>query len=750
MIKQQSRVALTLDDLAARRLRLEVHGRNEPAQLRREILDALDQILIEPTQASELDSLTTKLVALRRESSILSKELKIIESLRFPLIQERQSRISEAHSDTFDWIFQASKVGKIGDVSLLTWLQKGSGHYWISGKAGSGKSTLMKYLYNHAETMKALRYWAGDKELVTASFYFWNAGSDIQKSQQGLLQTLLSTILQQCPTLIVNVFPSVWDDSGEAQYRWTPVELLKAFATLKEQTISSTRFCFFIDGLDEYYGSHRDIIDIIQNFVSSSEIKVCFSSRPWNVFANAFGANNGRKLELHEHTRPDIELFVRQKLAEDAQFRVLRAADHQYEDLIIEVVQKAQGVFLWVYLVVQSLRRGLTNFDTVSEMQRRLRALPSDLETYFRQMLDSIEDIYHKQAARIYSIRLAAVGYLTVMTVSFFDEEDLYFGLKAHSQARSKADIQRIREMTPRRILARCTDLLEVSTDGKVDFLHRTVKDFLDTRDIQDLLMSRSGTDFDAHQYLCNAYLSQLRLIPLLEQQSRPYERLALLVDNFMYHAHQIEIRNNATPYKLIHQVDQEIARLRKRETQGYNLEWNSLSPYLALGYQKDWIIKLAVRRGLYFFLLMELEQVRDAVKEGVTRPRPLLDYALRPAHGPLLESSYTLNPDPKVVRLLLEEGANPNENNSMGYPIWDSFLEIQEHWRSQQRAETRRDIVTIVELLLTHGAAIPRKRLPDDMSDFCTPQRTMGLERTSKKPKLSRKSTFSRWLRRK
>ena len=172
---------------------------------------------------------------------------------------------------------------------------------------------------------------------------------------------------------------------------------------------------------------------------------MAFSSRPWNVIANAFAAINGRKLELHEHTRQDIELFVRQKLAEETQFRVLGAADHQYEDLIMEVVEKAQGVFLWVYLVVQSRGRGLTNFDTVSEMQRRLRALPSDLETYFRQMLDLVEDIYLKQAARIYSIRLAAVGYLTVMTVSFFDEEDLDFGLTAHSQVRSKADIQRTR-----------------------------------------------------------------------------------------------------------------------------------------------------------------------------------------------------------------------------------------------------------------------------------------------------------------
>lgn len=31
--------------------------------------------------------------------------------------------------------------------SIAEWLESGSGVYWISGKAGSGKSTLMKHLF---------------------------------------------------------------------------------------------------------------------------------------------------------------------------------------------------------------------------------------------------------------------------------------------------------------------------------------------------------------------------------------------------------------------------------------------------------------------------------------------------------------------------------------------------------------------------------------------------------------------------
>lgn len=35
---------------------------------------------------------------------------------------------------------------------FVAWLEEGDGLYWIAGKAGSGKSTLMKYIASHPST----------------------------------------------------------------------------------------------------------------------------------------------------------------------------------------------------------------------------------------------------------------------------------------------------------------------------------------------------------------------------------------------------------------------------------------------------------------------------------------------------------------------------------------------------------------------------------------------------------------------
>lgn len=44
---------------------------------------------------------------------------------------------------------------------LLNWMSSGAGIFHISGKLGSGKSTLMKYLCDHDCTKSLLREWAG-------------------------------------------------------------------------------------------------------------------------------------------------------------------------------------------------------------------------------------------------------------------------------------------------------------------------------------------------------------------------------------------------------------------------------------------------------------------------------------------------------------------------------------------------------------------------------------------------------------
>jgi hypothetical protein len=99
------------------------------------------------------------------------------------------------------------------NVRLGEWLRSGDKIYWIGGKAGSGKFTLMKFLCDHPRTKQELCEWAGQKQVVMASFFFWITGNEIQKSQNGLFQSLLFEILRQCPSMIKTLCKSRWEET---------------------------------------------------------------------------------------------------------------------------------------------------------------------------------------------------------------------------------------------------------------------------------------------------------------------------------------------------------------------------------------------------------------------------------------------------------------------------------------------------------------------------------------------------------
>lgn len=134
----------------------------------------------------------------------------IMSSLRAPERDRRLEQINRKFGDTFNWVYDDASVG------LSEWLHKGTGIFWVHGKPASGKSTLMKYLYQDPRTEELLR--AGGLKsrarLTTASFFFHHRGNYMQKSFEGLLSSLASQILDQTRSLVSLLYPILED-----QYR---------------------------------------------------------------------------------------------------------------------------------------------------------------------------------------------------------------------------------------------------------------------------------------------------------------------------------------------------------------------------------------------------------------------------------------------------------------------------------------------------------------------------------------------------
>lgn len=254
-----------------------------------------------------------------------------------------------------------------------------------------------------------------------SKYFFWHSGSQLEKSQEGLLRSLLFGILSKCPDLISTVRP---DDSAtlDANLDWTREKLFSVFQKLTTQRLP-LRFCFFIDGLDEYEGHHSELIETLKDLLSLPDVKIRLSSRPWQPFRDAFGHTRGYTIRLQDLTRNDIRTYVTDRLLNDKIFRAMASEDHRYETLVEEVVDRAEGVFLWVFLVVRSLLDGIRERDLISGLQYRLDRLPQNLEACFRHMISQIDGAYRRsRTVRAFQIALVSPEPPLLALFSIIDE----------------------------------------------------------------------------------------------------------------------------------------------------------------------------------------------------------------------------------------------------------------------------------------------------------------------------------------
>ena len=121
----------------------------------------------------------------------MQNQKRLLDSLCFEEIYCREERIVDAHKGTLEWIFDESNQAVGPWDNLVQWLKCGKGTYWISGKAGAGKSTLMSFLTQDERTMTLLKIWGGDSDVLIPKFFSWNAGTTMEKSIEGLLRSLL-------------------------------------------------------------------------------------------------------------------------------------------------------------------------------------------------------------------------------------------------------------------------------------------------------------------------------------------------------------------------------------------------------------------------------------------------------------------------------------------------------------------------------------------------------------------------------
>ncbi|KAK1826572.1 hypothetical protein QBC39DRAFT_437898 [Podospora conica] len=494
-----------------------------------------------------------------------ARHARLLKSLKYETMNERRNQIEQPHVKTFHWIFeddpraadesedslrygasdarnwiyddsdsdesydhgreQASERIRKAASGFIEWVRDPSSQtFWICGKPGSGKSTLMKFLAGNPQTLKLLDSATTIPTQTTIlSHFIWTAGRPIEATVKGLLCSLLYQILleQKASEVLIGRHPGTQMKDHISD--WSDRELRHVlFDMLSHQ---DRRFCLFIDGLDEISGSHGqfEALDIVKDLRRVPFVKTCVSSRPEPILQHSL--SQYPMFKVQDLTRFDIERFA--------------------ANTIKNAFEGAQI----------NLGEDSPEYDKILK-----RALPTDLSNLYDAMWDRLGDdkeIYQRDAANYFNLLLDP-DMNPGMTESFFtnlenthvEKDRLLVMVLAHDQLLTRrileylehnnlngagfsifldSDLSRQLNQRRLRLEARCAGLLEVRRNtedwelytptlrhntpswylDKVDFVHRSALDFLGSQQGPEILLDKDQSTLETrHDSMALAMLT--------------------------------------------------------------------------------------------------------------------------------------------------------------------------------------------------------------------------------------------------
>ncbi|KAI1407119.1 hypothetical protein F5Y13DRAFT_175692 [Hypoxylon sp. FL1857] len=447
----------------------------------------------------------------------------LMESLEYPDLNYRLETIDANFEHTCEWVFYV-KQG-----SLSRWLKNGDGFFWIHGKPGSGKSTLMKFIIQHQRTWELLHRFPSDALQISASFFFHDRGSLLQHSFEGLLRSVLYQIigkLQRSGADISELSKPLLDIyaplSGEQSRNWTIGELESCISVLLRQTSVELDIFLLLDALDEYDGGPDFICGILKEMMnmtanSRTRLKILFSSRPWETFERQFAA--APSIQVQDFTKGDIETYC---------WGIIDSREEEISvalgRIIPAVINRADGVFLWVRLVLLELANEALQGNDVDELARILNSIPSDLQEYYARTVQRIPEKLRWDAYVILEVLSTDLQPGHVVSESSFDmvmaalecsKHSTYKGchrsLRLDSPPRankSESNMPIQSDQAPGIDISTATgNLAELVRVGRqygdlaIQFAHQTVKEFVLSQDFKRFMLGHK-----ARQTLENGY----------------------------------------------------------------------------------------------------------------------------------------------------------------------------------------------------------------------------------------------------
>ncbi|KAK5661230.1 hypothetical protein OQA88_11123 [Cercophora sp. LCS_1] len=317
-------------------------------------------------------------------------EKAFIGSLFFPNMADRGKNVKTPARGTCSWLYRNSVysdwyTGRSREVSR--------GLLRLMGKPGAGKSVLMKESYR-----RAVKEHQNTGDHLVAAFFFNSRGGSLERSATGAFRSLLCQLLCQDRGYLAEVAnrhiandPNRLFDmpkSSAAEEKWGIVQLEDLMYTFLLR--QKKRVFIFIDGLDECATNQqrqhayfwRNITDAAYRARTPVDLNVVISSRRYQSTQLA----GCPEIHVDQCNRNDIAAYIEQMFVAS-----IAAAEPDWHQLRDALLSKANGVFLWAFLVVEDLLKMWEEGQGLRSLVQYLDGLPDQLRDLFSEIFASLD-----------------------------------------------------------------------------------------------------------------------------------------------------------------------------------------------------------------------------------------------------------------------------------------------------------------------------------------------------------------------
>ena len=333
--------------------------------------------------------------------------------------------------------------------------------------------------------------WApkGTKDNFCLAFFFNARGATIERALHGLYRGLLYQLLDRSDTLMQHFYLQ-FKQKGVFLYhtpQWDSGQL-SVFFHEAISTYQDAAIRVFIDALDE---CEDDLVrQLVQQFEKSLaasvknrvDLRICWSNRHYP----RIGVAHEIEVRMEDRNASDINLYFQQELRLPAGYDNAR--------LTKSLIEKASGIFLWTVLVVRRLLKAADQGLDQAELEFLLHKIPSRLEDYFAEILDTLDSTYKNKSLSLIKLVLCSFKPLGIVEAYVALEIDIEPAPQEFEQVRKLLlpidfELQRF----GRRVNEFSGGLFEVVhfrdhhgriggsivLDSIVQVIHETVRDFL-------------------------------------------------------------------------------------------------------------------------------------------------------------------------------------------------------------------------------------------------------------------------------